>query len=117
MLDARLIRLSPKAHRFPTGFMVYPAASRHAVFWMLDWAASFDLWPLTSTLGVGLRLVEHYGSERRSSFAFATARQVSACYADSSRRSLGVDGSSRRRCVGRLLRSSDSEHEHEQEKE
>ena len=49
---------------------------------MLGWAASFDLCSLTSTLGIGLRLVEHYGSERRSSFAFATARQVSACHAE-----------------------------------
>jgi len=53
MLDARVIRLRPKAHRFPTGFMVYPVASRHAVFWMLDWAASFALCSLTSTLDVG----------------------------------------------------------------
>ena len=28
---APLTRLFPKARRFPTGFMVYPAASRHAV--------------------------------------------------------------------------------------
>jgi len=53
MLDARVIRLRPKAHRFPTGFVVYPAASRHAVFWMLDWAASLALCSLTSTLDVG----------------------------------------------------------------
>jgi hypothetical protein len=53
-----------------------------ASFWMLDWAASFDFCRLTSTLGVG-----------RSAFAFATARQVSACHADSSRRSFSEDGS------------------------
>jgi hypothetical protein len=42
MLDASLIA-SPEGSPAATGFMVYPAASRHAVFWMLDWAASFDL--------------------------------------------------------------------------
>jgi hypothetical protein len=36
ILDTGLIRLCPKAHRFPTGFMVYPAASSHVVFWILD---------------------------------------------------------------------------------
>jgi hypothetical protein len=45
MLDARLIRLSPKAHP------ARRALSRHAVFWMLDWATSFDLCLLTSILG------------------------------------------------------------------
>ena len=64
---------------------------------MLGWAASFDLCSLTSTLGIGLQLVEHYGSERRSSFAFATARQVSACHAEA----FGVGGFGV--CVDQLL--------------
>ena len=68
MLGARMIRLSPKAHRFPTGFMGYPAASRHAVFWML-----IALPALTSDLDIGRWMFL---------LRFATPRQVSACHAE-----------------------------------
>jgi len=40
-----------------------------ARFWMLDWATSFDLCPLISTLDVGLRLRRAYGSERRGTLS------------------------------------------------